>query len=138
MSSQSVAQQAIATTVSSIRDTFTKGDSLTDLSQEFDSTNLTLNYSGTATPPQIKDLVLAAQDASLKVPCGSILAGSSSESDDFGDVGLWLGPGDFGPGKEKEVLKVMHIDSSTAKVRDACPNIPLKKSESMNRSLQWM
>ena len=112
----SIVQQAVATTVASIRDTFIRGDSLTDLSQEFDSTNMTLNYSGAPTPSQIKDLVLAAQDASLKVPCGSVLAGLTSESDDFGDVGLWLGPGSFGPGKEKEALKAMHINPDTSKV----------------------
>ena len=112
----SIAQQAVATTVASIRDTFIRGDSLTDLSQEFDSTNMTLNYSGAPTPSQIKDLVLVAQDASLKVPCGSVLAGLTSESDDFGDVGLWLGPGSFGPGKEKEALKAMHINPDTSKV----------------------
>lgn len=112
----SVAQLAVATTVASIRDTFIRGDSVTDLSQEFDSTNLTLNYSGASTPAQIKDLVLAAQDASFKVPCGSILAGASSESDDFGDVGLWLGPGDFGPGKEREVLRAMQMNPDTTKV----------------------
>ncbi|KAG6829555.1 hypothetical protein H0H92_004224 [Tricholoma furcatifolium] len=43
----------------------------------------------------LRRLVLAAQADAVDLSCSSILAGQGSESDDTGDIAVWLGPGDF-------------------------------------------
>lgn len=46
-------------------------------------------------PLRVPPLTLLANAAAASLACGSILAGQSSESDEFGDVGFWLGPGPY-------------------------------------------
>jgi hypothetical protein len=80
----------------------------------FDSSNLTLIRDGAPAPPgkvkgQIKALVEAAEEAATSLACGSILVGLGSESDDNGDVGLWLGDGPYAHGQENEVLKALDL-----------------------------
>jgi len=55
-----------------------------------------LTRNGVAVPSdiikgQIKALVEAAEEAATSLAYSSILAGQGSESDDHGDVGIWLG-----------------------------------------------
>jgi len=45
------------------------------------------------------------------VLCSSILAGHTSESDDFSDVSIWLGEGSFGKGNEQSIVKALGLDS---------------------------
>jgi len=59
----------------------------------------------------IKALVEAAEEAATSLACSSILAGQGSESDDHGDVGIWLGKGTYGKGHESEVLDALGLQS---------------------------
>nr|GAT57712.1 predicted protein [Mycena chlorophos] len=43
----------------------------------------------------------------------AILAGHSSESDEFCDVGVWLGEGNFGKGNETLVLDTLGLKQGT-------------------------
>ncbi|OCH91812.1 hypothetical protein OBBRIDRAFT_886717 [Obba rivulosa] len=63
------------------------------------------------------ELTLAANAAANSLACGSILAGQTSETDEFGDVAFWLGEGPFGKGFENEVLKALGF----------APQLPLAK-----------
>ncbi|KAJ7647493.1 hypothetical protein FB45DRAFT_687757, partial [Roridomyces roridus] len=54
-------------------------------------------------------LAQAAQSAADAVMCSSILAGHTNESDEGGDVAVWLGPGNFGRGNERSVLEKFGI-----------------------------
>ncbi|KAJ7251766.1 hypothetical protein B0H12DRAFT_985891, partial [Mycena haematopus] len=56
-------------------------------------------------------LASAAHAAAASVLCSSILAGHTSESDDFGDVAICLGPGAFGKGNERAVLASLGLGS---------------------------
>lgn len=82
----------------------------------FDSSNLLLIRKG-ASPPQdkvrgqIKALAEAAEKAATSLACSSILAGQGSEGDDDGDVGIWLGQGDYGEGYESEVLEALGLEN---------------------------
>lgn len=55
------------------------------------------------------ELAILANKAAESLACSSILAGQGSESDDTGDVALWLGEGDYGQGKEYNVLRVLEL-----------------------------
>jgi len=46
--------------------------------------------------------------------CGSILAGHSSESDEFGDIAFHIGSGDYGQGNEMKVLQALQLSQSWA------------------------
>ncbi|KAI0356308.1 hypothetical protein OH77DRAFT_1520368 [Trametes cingulata] len=52
----------------------------------------------------LRDLTASSNAAAVSLACGSILAGQSSETDEYGDIAVWLGDGEFGPGHELEVL----------------------------------
>ncbi|TBU40915.1 hypothetical protein BD309DRAFT_1082424 [Dichomitus squalens] len=55
----------------------------------------------------LKQFTVAAGAAAASVFCGSILAGHTSEADDYGDLAFYLGPGDYGPGHEQDVLRAL-------------------------------
>lgn len=57
------------------------------------------------------DLALQANKAAESLSCSSILAGQGNESDDTGDVALWLGSGHYGPGQEQAVLRTLGLAS---------------------------
>ncbi|KAI0727403.1 hypothetical protein C8Q72DRAFT_840812, partial [Fomitopsis betulina] len=59
----------------------------------------------------LAELTQRAAAAALSLACGSILAGRTSESDEYGDVALWLGKGDFGLGREREILDALALRS---------------------------
>ncbi|KAJ7078911.1 hypothetical protein B0H15DRAFT_859706 [Mycena belliarum] len=64
----------------------------------------------------LETLASAAHSAADSVLCSSILAGHSSESDDFADVSVWLGPGSYGKGNEQTVLNKLGLDSKGGRV----------------------
>ena len=49
----------------------------------------------------LDELTTEANEAAASLFCGSILAGQSSETDEFGDVGVWLGDLGIGPGESE-------------------------------------
>ncbi|KAA1474261.1 hypothetical protein DENSPDRAFT_746570, partial [Dentipellis sp. KUC8613] len=57
----------------------------------------------------VTSLTLAANNAAAANACGSVLAGHTSEGDEFGDVALWLGEGEFGAGHEEDVLRTLDL-----------------------------
>ena len=40
----------------------------------------------------LEELTRASYEVATSLMCSSVLAGQSSESDDYGDVGIWVGP----------------------------------------------
>ncbi|KAL6308157.1 hypothetical protein BKA93DRAFT_815531 [Sparassis latifolia] len=54
-------------------------------------------------------LTLSANAAANALACGSVLAGQTSETDEFGDLALWLGEGHYGKGHEREVLEALGL-----------------------------
>ena len=75
----------------------------------FDASHLSVIRKGSSTPSEaVKTLVITAQQMvnSLR-DRSSILAGLRSESDEFGDMGVWLGAGDYGKGREKDVIDAL-------------------------------
>jgi hypothetical protein len=108
--------EAIALTVSSLASL--KSSTVSNLSESapssesYLSSHLSLVRPSTPNPPKIIiDLVLAAQKAASvnALACGSILAGPSSDSTEYGDVGVWLGEGPYSRGHEKDVLKALGL-----------------------------
>ncbi|KIK39673.1 hypothetical protein CY34DRAFT_51137, partial [Suillus luteus UH-Slu-Lm8-n1] len=64
----------------------------------FLSQSLSIAPSNTDAPPKdvtdyLAKLVRAAQQAAESHYCGSFVAGQTSESDEFADIGVWLGKG---------------------------------------------
>jgi hypothetical protein len=54
----------------------------------------------------LNELAVEANEAAASLFCGSILAGQSSETDEYGDVGVWLGDVEIGPSKSKSEVIV--------------------------------
>lgn len=72
----------------------------------------------------LQRLTKLTNEAANSVACGSILAGPSSETDEFGDVAIWLGDNALQPGEEKEVLRILGLQDllqSTAQVLYSLP-----------------
>ena len=53
------------------------------------------------------NLTQRAASAASSLACGSILAGTTSETDEYGDIAFWLGEGNFGPGHEHKILDAL-------------------------------
>lgn len=71
----------------------------------FNASKLSVVRKGSSEPPEaVKELVLAAQKKAPTLLRSSVLTGSS-EGDEYGDVGVWLGEGEYGKGQEKNVLE---------------------------------
>lgn len=49
----------------------------------------------------LNGLAVEANEAAASLFCGSILAGQSGETDEYGDVGVWLGDLEIGPTSKK-------------------------------------
>jgi hypothetical protein len=60
----------------------------------------------------LENLTTQANEAASSLACGSILAGQSSESDEFADVGFWIGSGDYGQGNEINALQALKLSQS--------------------------
>lgn len=63
----------------------------------------------------LETLTATANEVANANACGSVLAGHGSESDEYGDVAVWLGPGEdhggFGKGKEDRVIVALGLDA---------------------------
>ncbi|KZT68317.1 hypothetical protein DAEQUDRAFT_339295 [Daedalea quercina L-15889] len=57
----------------------------------------------------LSSIALRAAAAASSLACGSVLAGTTSESDEHGDVAFWLGEGDFASGHELEILDALSL-----------------------------
>lgn len=79
-------------------------------------------YPGTTTgksltsvvPPQnaitfVKKLASGAKAVANASACGSVLAGQTSESDEHEDVGVWLAPGEYGTGHERDAIEALGL-----------------------------
>lgn len=67
-----------------------------------------------ASAPDLDSLTLRANAAAASVACGSLLAGHTSESDEFGDVGFALGEGPYGPGSAQAILRALGLADAAA------------------------
>lgn len=63
---------------------------------------------------RVPALTHLANAAAASIASGSVLAGQTSESDEFGDVGFWLGAGSHGPGNEQETLRALGLAGRTS------------------------
>ena len=74
-----------------------------------------------APPPEVRvylrDLASAANSTANENACGSVLAGQSSEADEFGDICVWLGTGAYSEGHEVNILRVLNLSDSTRQAR---------------------
>lgn len=74
-----------------------------------------------APPPEVRvylrDLASAASSTAEENACGSVLAGQTSEGDEFGDICLWLGTGVYGEGHEADILHALNLSDSTRQAR---------------------
>jgi hypothetical protein len=74
-----------------------------------------------APPPGVRvylrDLASAANSTANENACGSVLAGQTSEADEFGDICLWLGTGLYGEGHEADILRALNLSDSTRRAR---------------------
>lgn len=70
-----------------------------------------------AVPQEVTDylakLVRAAQQTAESHYCGSFVAGQISESDEFADIGVWLGKGSYQRNHEKEMLDKLGLSAWT-------------------------
>ncbi|KAJ3574720.1 hypothetical protein NP233_g1576 [Leucocoprinus birnbaumii] len=57
----------------------------------------------------LRNLCSLANSTAEGFSCSSILAGPGNESDEMGDVAIWLGQGEFGPGNERNVLGALGL-----------------------------
>ncbi|TFK87080.1 hypothetical protein K466DRAFT_653343 [Polyporus arcularius HHB13444] len=66
-----------------------------------------------STAEYLKELAYSANAAAASVYCGSVLAGHTSEADEYGDIAVFLGPGEtgvnFGPGHERDILDALGL-----------------------------
>jgi len=73
-----------------------------------------------APPPEVRvylrDLASAANSTANENACGSVLAGQTSEADEFGDICLWLGTGLYGEGHEADILRALNLSDSTRRI----------------------
>ncbi|KAI0674832.1 hypothetical protein C8Q78DRAFT_1009138 [Trametes maxima] len=59
----------------------------------------------------LRQLSVGANAAAASLFCGSILAGHTSEADEFGDIAFWLGDGDYGAGHEAAILDLLGLNN---------------------------
>jgi hypothetical protein len=84
----------------------------------FLSQSLSIAPSDTDAAPQgvtdyLAKLVRAAQQTAESHYCGSFVAGQTSESDEFADIGVWLGKGSYQRNHEKEILDKLGLSAWT-------------------------
>jgi hypothetical protein len=72
-------------------------------------------------PPEVRvflrDLASAANSTANENACGSVLAGQTSEADEFGDICLWLGIGSYGEGNEANILRALNLFDPARRAR---------------------
>ncbi len=65
----------------------------------------------------LRDLASAANCTANENACGSVLAGQTSEADEFGDICVWLGTGPYSEGHETNILRALNLFDSTRRAR---------------------
>ena len=65
----------------------------------------------------LRDLASAANSTANENACGSVLAGQTSEADEFGDICVWLGTGPFSEGHEVGILRALNLSDSIRRAR---------------------
>jgi hypothetical protein len=74
-----------------------------------------------APPPEVRvylrDLASAANSTANENSCGSVLAGQTSDADEFGDICVWLGTGPYSEGCELNILRALNLSDSTRRAR---------------------
>ncbi|KAI0305416.1 hypothetical protein B0F90DRAFT_1879055 [Multifurca ochricompacta] len=74
-----------------------------------------------APPPEVRvylrDLASAANSTANENSCGSVLAGQGSETDEFGDICVWLGTGPYGEGREINILRALNLYDPNRRAR---------------------
>ena len=74
-----------------------------------------------APPPEVRvylrDLASAANSTANENACGSVLAGQTSEADEFGDICVWLGTGPYSEGHEANILRALNLSDSIRRAR---------------------
>jgi molybdopterin/thiamine biosynthesis adenylyltransferase len=81
----------------------------------FDSEDLILYRTRSFTKKtqvNLTELVHTAQLVAFNSFTANALVGLSNEGSDTGDVGIWLGKGDYGRGKEENILKTLGLPES--------------------------
>lgn len=74
----------------------------------------------------LNELTVEANEAAASLFCGSILAGQSSEADEYGDVGVWLGDVEIGPTSSKsESEAIVDALSLTRWVKEVAYLLPV-------------
>lgn len=72
-------------------------------------------------PPEVRvylrDLASTANSAANENACGSVLAGQTSEGDEFGDICVWLGVGPYSEGHEVNILRALNLSDSIRRAR---------------------
>ncbi|KAH9963916.1 hypothetical protein BC827DRAFT_1192013 [Russula dissimulans] len=73
-----------------------------------------------APPPEVRvylrDLASAANATANENACGSILTGHASETDEFGDICIWLGIGPYSEGHEANILRALNLADPTQRI----------------------
>jgi len=88
----------------------TRSDDLT-----FDAEDLILYRTRSFTKETRKhltNLVRKAQQLASQNCTANVLVGASNNGSETGDVGLWLGEGDYGKGKAENILKTLGLPES--------------------------
>lgn len=85
-------------------------------SHQSGATPATILAQSAARPPTgvqeyLVELTAKANAAANALFCGSILAGRSSESDEFGDVAFWLGEGQYEQEHERAALRALGLET---------------------------
>ena len=74
-----------------------------------------------APPPEVRvylrDLASAANSTANENACGSVLAGQTSEADEFEDICVWLGTGPYSEGHEVNILRALNLSDSIRRAR---------------------
>lgn len=98
------------------QDTARSGEPFAVLSSTIDAHRVapsTRNY--------LRQLTRSANAAAASLACGSILAGHTSETDEYGDVAIWLGSdGEHGTGHELDVLSLLGLENVMGRVQVRC------------------
>jgi hypothetical protein len=56
----------------------------------------------------LRDLASAANGSTNENSCGSVLADQASDADEFGDISVCLGTGQYGEGRELDILLALN------------------------------
>ncbi|OCH92474.1 hypothetical protein OBBRIDRAFT_726697 [Obba rivulosa] len=60
----------------------------------------------------LRGLTLAANEAAKALAWGSVLVGQASQDNEYGDISIWLGSGDYGKDHEKQILDAMGLSEN--------------------------